>query len=154
MNELGDKLKEQFYQKLFPTIAIRQGGIYKVVDDPANPIVKFPEDNLPSEHPRSKRTFHNQRYVVVAQNDNLNNDNHFTHVLVIPLSSKGRETPLTVMIPDDYLAQELPGPSCALVYLSQPILKVFLEKEVGFITPSDDIFTTIRSIYLRILGII
>jgi len=61
MSELGDKLKIQLSKKLIPAIQIRQGGIYRVVDDPANPIVKFPEDNLPAGHPRKKRTFHKQR---------------------------------------------------------------------------------------------
>ena len=154
MSNIGDKLKEQLFQKLIPSIEIRQGGIYRVVDDPNNPIIKFPENNLPPEHPRSKRTFHKQRYVLVMQNDELNQNNQFPHVQVIPLTSQGRETALTVEIADEFLAQELPGPSCALVYLSQSILKIFLEKEVGFIPSSHPIFTKIRSIYLRLIGLL
>ena len=75
MSDLGDKLKNQFYEKLIPSIAIQMGGIYRVVDNPQNPIVKFPEDNLPPEHPRSKRTFNKQRYVFVIQSDQLNQNN-------------------------------------------------------------------------------
>ncbi|MBC8186390.1 type II toxin-antitoxin system PemK/MazF family toxin [candidate division KSB1 bacterium] len=153
MSEIGDKLKDQFLRKLIPTIIIRQGGIYRVVDDPQNPVVKFPEDNLPLKHPRGKRTFHKQRYVLVFQSNELNNKNEFPHVQVIPLSSKGRDTELTVEIPDEFLSDGIPGPSIALIHLCQPMLKIFLEKEVGFVLPSHDISTTIRSIYLRIIGL-
>jgi len=154
MTELGNKLKEQLYQKLIPTIEIRQGGIYSVADDPQNPIVKFPENNLPSDHPHGSRSFHSQRYVLVIQNDVLNKDPHFKHVLVIPLSSQFRETHLSAEIPAQLLSQEIPGQSYALVYLCQPILKVFLTKEVGYMAPSHDVFTKVRAIYLRLLGLL
>jgi len=147
-------LKDQFLKKLIPSIEIRQGGIYKVPDDPINPIIKFPTNNLPEDHPQHTRTYHNQRYVLVIQDDKLNKNLSFHYVQVIPLSSRGTETSLTVEIPDELLSQEIPGPSYALVYLCQPILKIFLEKEVGYISPSHDIFTTIRAIYLKLVGLI
>ena len=149
-----NNLKGQFFKKLIPNIEIRQGGIYKVPDDPKNPTIKFPTNNLPKEHPKSTRSYHKQRYVLVIQDNKLNSDYNFPYVHVIPLSSKGKETSLTVEIPDEFLAQEIPGPSLALVYLSQPILKIFLEEEIGFLPSSHDIFTTIRSIYLRLIGLI
>jgi mRNA-degrading endonuclease toxin of MazEF toxin-antitoxin module len=146
--------KEQFLNKLIPAIEIRQGGIYKIPDDPQNPIIKFPTNNLPENHPQRARAYHKQRYVLVIQDDKLNKNLSFHYVQVIPLSSRGTETPLTVEIPDEFLSQEIPGPSYALVYLCQPVLKIFLEQEVGYISPSHDIFTTIRAIYLKIVGLI
>jgi mRNA-degrading endonuclease toxin of MazEF toxin-antitoxin module len=147
-------LKEQFLNKLIPAIEIRQGGIYKVADDPINPIIKFPTNNLPENHPQRTRTYHKQRYVLVIQDDKLNKNLSFHYVQVIPLSSRGTETSLTVEIPDEFLSQEIPGPSYALVYLCQPVLKIFLEQEIGYISPSHDISSTIRGIYLKIVGLI
>ena len=154
MTDLSNKLTNQLHKKLIPTVDIRQGGIYRVADDPENPIVKFPEDNLPPDHPKHKRTFHHQRYVLVIQNNELNQNPDFTHVQVIPLSSQFRETTLSAEIPEQFLAQELPGPSYALVYLSQPILKIFLTSEVGYVDPSHEVFTKIRAIYLRLVGLL
>jgi hypothetical protein len=154
MAELGDKLKKEFFKKLIPTIEIRQGGIYKVGDDPENPIVKFPEDNLPTEHPKGKRTFHAQRYVLVIQDDKLNQDKNIISVQVIPLSSKGRDTPLTITIPDECLSEAIPGPSIARVHLTQPILKVFLQEEVGYVATNSETFKSIRAIYLRLIGLL
>lgn len=147
-------LKEQFLKKLISSIEIRQGGIYKVADEAINPIIKFPTNNLPKDHPQRTRTYHKQRYVLVIQDDNLNKNLGFHYVQVIPLSSRGTETSLTVQIPDEFLSQEIPGPSYALVYLCQPSLKIFLEKEAGYISPSHDIFSTIRGIYLKLVGLI
>jgi len=147
-------LKDQLLKKLIPAIEIRQGGIYKVPDDPVNPIIKFPTNNLAEDHPERTRTYHKQRYVLVFQDEKLNKNSGFHYVQVIPLSSRGTETSLTVEIPDEFLSQEIPGPSYALVYLCQPVLKIFLEKEVGYIPPSNAIFTTIRAIYLKLIGLL
>jgi len=91
---------------------------------------------------------------LVTQSNELNQNPHFIHVQVIPLSSQFRETSLSVEIPDQFLAQELPGPSYALVYLSQPILKIFLVSEVGYVDPSQEVFTKVRAIYLRLVGLL
>jgi len=147
-------LKEQFLRKLIPSIEIRQGGIYKVPDDPVNPIIKFPTNNLPEDHPKKIRSYHKQRYVLVIQDDKLNKDIGFPYVQVIPLSSRGTQTSLTVEIPDEFLSQQIPGPSYAIVYLCQPVLKIFLEEEIGYISPSHDIFTKIRAVYLKLVGLI
>ncbi|MFQ5863880.1 MAG: type II toxin-antitoxin system PemK/MazF family toxin [bacterium] len=154
MAELGDKLKKEFFKKLIPTIKIRQGGIYKVADDPENPIVKFPEDNLPTEHPKGKRTFHAQRYVLVIQDDKFNQDKNIISVQVIPLSSRGRDTPITITVPDDYLSEGILGPSIARLHLTQPILKVFLKEEVGFVPTNSETFKKVRAIYLRLIGLL
>ncbi len=131
---------------------IKQGGIYKVGDNSENPTVKFPEDNLPKE--RYDRTFHDQRYVLVIQANRINNILSESSVLVIPLSHRGRDTDYIVEIDSSFLIDSLPDKSYAYILITQPILKELIFESVGFVDPNSDLFTDIRSTYLRIIGII
>jgi len=63
--------------------------IYSVEDNPKNPIVKLPTDNLHSE--RKKRTHHKKRYVLIVQNCPVKL-NQYKTILIAPLSSQGRDT--------------------------------------------------------------
>ena len=93
------QFEEEFYKKLIPNIEVEQGGIYTVADKPDNPIVKFPEDNLPNKHPRKNRNFHKQRYVLVIQRNSFNEDYQNVSTQIIPLSHKGHDSPTMFNIP-------------------------------------------------------
>ena len=123
------------------------GGIYTVSDDPRNPVVKFPANNIPG----SRRTHHPQRYVLVVQADAFNEDKEVESVLVVPLSSKGRDTPITIEI-HPTLSEEMPDePSVALIQLIQPIHKRFLNRKVGQLDTSGQEFKDVRSGLLRVM---
>ena len=147
--------KDAFQKALVPSAEIHQGDIFAVGDDPKNPIIKFPEDNLEQEgKPKQPRTFHKQRYVLVIQDDKANSNIAFPYVLISPLTHDARETEYTVKIPTEFLAQHIPGDSYALVHLSQPILKIFLKEHAGHVEVNSKEFETIRATYLRLIGII
>ncbi len=154
MSILGKKLGDAFWEKLIPTIEIEQGGIYKVDDDPKNPVIKFLSDNLPNEHPKKKREFHNFRLALVIQSNKINDDNNMPSTLVVPLSHKGRNTDFTVEIRTKYLDDSVPGDTVAHVHLTQPILKILLRKKVGYLPETAEEFTTIRAVYYRLLRLI
>lgn len=151
-------LRDAFEKSLVPSIEFHQGDIFSVGDDPDNPIVKFPEDNLKKQSAeggkKRKRTFHPQRYVLIIQDDKANNNLALPSVLVVPLSHTGRETEYSVLIPTEYLADHIPGQSIASINLTQPILKIFLRKKSGNVPKNSEVFTKIRATYLRIIGII
>lgn len=151
----SEQFKEALSKALVPTVKIHQGDIFSVGDDPQTPIVKFPENSLPPEsRHKKKRKFHKQRYVLIIQDDKVNEDIAFPYALIVPLSHLGRETEYTVSIPTQYLAGHIPGDSLALVHLTQPILKIFLREKVGNVPIKSEVFTKVRATYLRLLGII
>ena len=154
MSRTGQTIGDILLEKLTLRVKVTQGSIYKVSDHPKNPIVKFPEDNLPEDHSKKQRSFHKQRYVLVIQDNTLNQNRKINSVLVAPLSHRGIDTNLTVVIPTQFLGQTLPGDAVARIHQTQPILKYFLEEEVGRIPHADELWTTIRATYLSILNII
>ena len=131
-------------------IEAEYGGIYAVFDDPKNPIIKFPEDNISAV----QRKFHSQRYVLVIQADALNKAHHLYSVLVIPLSHRGTNTPSTVVIHPQF-SKNIPNESSvALVHLTQPILKTFLIRKVAQLDKNGEEMTKIRAVFCRIVGLI
>jgi len=126
------------------------GGIYAVSDDPKNPILKFPQNNIPAV----KRKFHSQRYALVIQADTLNKAPHLHSVLVIPLSHRGANTPSTVVIHPQFSEGIPDEPSVALVHFTQPILKNFLIRKVAQLEKNGEEMTKIRATFCRIVGLI
>ncbi len=130
-------------------IEAEYGGIYTVSDDPQNPIIKFPKDNIPAV----KRTFHSRRYALVIQADPLNKAPHLHSALVIPLSHRGENTPSTLVIYPRF-SEDIPNKSSvALVHLTQPILKNFLIRKVAQLDKNGAEMTNIRAIFCRIVGL-
>ncbi len=125
------------------------GGIYAVFDDPKNPIIKFPEDNISAV----QRKFHSQRYALVIQADALNKAHHLHSALVILLSHRGENTPSTLVIYPRF-SEDIPNKSSvALVHLTQPILKNFLIRKVAQLDKNGEEMTKIRAIFCRIVGL-
>lgn len=155
MTPPSDQLRNAFQKALVAPTVIQQGDIFSVGDDPKNPVVKFPEDDLDSSQGfRRKRTLHEQCFVMVIQDDKVNSNIAFPYVLIAPLTHAAREKEFTVKIPAQYFAADIPGDSFALLHLAQPILKLFLREHSGNVPVNSNEFTTIRATYLRLLGII
>lgn len=142
--------EKAFINALIPTIPIEKGGIYAVADDPESPIIRFPEDLLRPDHPKAGRTFHEERYVLVVQDDSITNLRNINSVLVAPCSSRGTGTEVTVVIPNSYL--ELRDDTVARLHLTQPILQIFLKRKVGQIPSDDPLYSTLQAILFRIIG--
>ena len=142
---------EAFRKALIPTHEINRGDTFSVEDDPDNPIIKFPEDALPPDHPKAKkRTFHKQRYVLVIQDKAISGLSKVVSVLIVPLSHSGTDTEVTIVIPDEFT--DLPDESVAFLHLTHPILQVFLKEKVGHISTDSSTYKRVMGIFYRILG--
>lgn len=123
---------------------LNQGGIYEVPDYPDECAVRFPEEE--------KRKYEGKRYILVLQNDRLDNDKNYPFLLIIPLTHRGKENEVTVKIPPDFLGDEIPGESYAKISLIQNIHKKRIIRKCGQVPPASVEFKTIKTILKHLIG--
>lgn len=126
-----------------------KGDVFTVDDDPSSPVVKFPTDNDPT----TIRTFHDDRFVLIVQGETPNQDSTLKSVLIVPITSKGRNTDYTIVVPKIYVPT-LPQGGVVFVNLIQPILKKLLKHKIGHVPPDCNEFERINAIFFKMVGLL